>query len=420
MYKYIAFLIGSGAVAQHVPIVANEGILTISSQTEVSTLFKFENKKDASVSNDGSVFFYSDFQNEGLYTFNDKKKTSYAIFQPYQDEAKSQKITGTAPSYFYDVLFNNRSVTNGFVLENDMSIEGTANFTAGIVQVDALSGALVFEKQAKHINTSDKSHVHGAVEKVEQRKEAFVFPIGDGNYFRPAHISATKDIKDAFLSQYHFDNPTISHPYHNMATEMIDVVNDKEYWTIERAGSGANNIILTLSWHDRTTAESILKQENDVLNLHIVRWDETQKKWIDEGGIVDRDLKTVTTPTVVDQYGIFTLARIKAMDHNQLEIYNAVATNSTNGNDFFRIENINNFPNNTVEIYNRWGVKVYGTQNYNSKGNVFRGISEGRGTLNKSDKLPSGTYYYIINYEYDDGTGKRMIKKAGYLHLENN
>ncbi|MBW3520164.1 gliding motility-associated C-terminal domain-containing protein [Flavobacterium sp. NKUCC04_CG] len=420
MYKYIALLIGSGAVAQHVPIVANEGILTISSQTEVSLLFKLENKKDAAVSNDGSVYYYSDFHNDGLYTFNHKKKTSYAVFQPYQGMVKSHKITGTAPSYFFDVLFNNESLVDGFYLKNDMSIAGTANFTAGIVQVDSLSGALVFEKQAKHINTSDKSHVNGEVEKMEQHKDAFKFPIGNGIYFRPAYISAPNDIKDAFLSQYHLENPIVSHPYQHSETELIAVINDKEYWTVERAADGVNNIILTLSWNEQTTPKSILTEENGVLDLHIVRWDKSQKKWIDEGGIVNKELKTVTTPTIVRDYGVFTLARIKTMVKNHIEIYNAVATNSDKGNDFFRIEHINNFPNNSVEIYNRWGVKVYGTQNYNSNGNVFRGISEGRGTFNKSDKLPSGTYYYIVNYEYDDGTGPRMIKKAGYLHLENN
>ncbi|WP_205627563.1 T9SS type B sorting domain-containing protein, partial [Myroides marinus] len=75
---------------------------------------------------------------------------------------------------------------------------------------------------------------------------------------------------------------------------------------------------------------------------------------------------------------------------------------------------------NTVEIYNRWGVKVYDTKNYDSAGNVFRGYSDGRVTINRGDKLPTGTYFYIVNYEYKDKSGSRMIKKSGYLHLDSN
>lgn len=71
-------------------------------------------------------------------------------------------------------------------------------------------------------------------------------------------------------------------------------------------------------------------------------------------------------------------------------------------------------------FFNRWGVKVYETENYDSRGNVFKGTSEGRITVKKSEKLPSGTYYYILNYEHIDVSGSRMIKKSGYLHLDGN
>ncbi|KAB1153510.1 T9SS type B sorting domain-containing protein, partial [Flavobacterium luteum] len=45
---------------------------------------------------------------------------------------------------------------------------------------------------------------------------------------------------------------------------------------------------------------------------------------------------------------------------------------------------------------------------------VFRGISEGRATVNKSAELPTGTYFYII--QYTDGKGE-TFKKDGYLYL---
>ncbi|WHT39887.1 gliding motility-associated C-terminal domain-containing protein [Myroides sp. mNGS23_01] len=64
------------------------------------------------------------------------------------------------------------------------------------------------------------------------------------------------------------------------------------------------------------------------------------------------------------------------------------------------------------------GVKVYETTNYDSAGNVFRGYSEGRVTINKDKALPTGTYFYIITYEVKNQNGSNIVKKSGYLHLE--
>jgi len=81
------------------------------------------------------------------------------------------------------------------------------------------------------------------------------------------------------------------------------------------------------------------------------------------------------------------------------------------------IENIENtlcYPTNKVEIYNRWGVLVYETKDYDNNTRRFEGISEGRATINKSSELPTGVYFYIIEFTTSDGN---RVKKDGYLYL---
>ena len=98
-------------------------------------------------------------------------------------------------------------------------------------------------------------------------------------------------------------------------------------------------------------------------------------------------------------------------------IYNAFTPNGDNFNEWFQIENIEDFncyPSNTVEIYNRWGVLVYETKNYDNNTRRFEGISEGRVTVNKSDELPTGTYFYLIQWTTTDG---QTVTKDGYLYL---
>ena len=57
---------------------------------------------------------------------------------------------------------------------------------------------------------------------------------------------------------------------------------------------------------------------------------------------------------------------------------------------------------------------VFERDNYNNEGNAFRGISEGRTTINKNEGLPTGTYFYILSYDSSEG---QRLKKDGYLYL---
>ncbi|MCO6176470.1 gliding motility-associated C-terminal domain-containing protein, partial [Flavobacterium sp. NRK F10] len=99
---------------------------------------------------------------------------------------------------------------------------------------------------------------------------------------------------------------------------------------------------------------------------------------------------------------------------DELEIFNLVTPNGDNDNDVFVIRNIESYPNNTVEIYNRWGVLVYETRGYGQNGNYFRGVSEGRVTVKQSSELPVGTYFYIVKYTNSQGQAK---ERSGYLYI---
>nr|WP_254598555.1 gliding motility-associated C-terminal domain-containing protein [Flavobacterium sp. 14A] len=104
-----------------------------------------------------------------------------------------------------------------------------------------------------------------------------------------------------------------------------------------------------------------------------------------------------------------------------IEVHNAFSPNNDGINDIFVIDNIADvacYPENDVEIYNRWGVLVYKVRNYDNQNNSFRGISNGRTTISQSEGLPTGTYFYILTYKSVDGLGNvQNNKKDGYLYL---
>lgn len=97
-------------------------------------------------------------------------------------------------------------------------------------------------------------------------------------------------------------------------------------------------------------------------------------------------------------------------------VHNAFTPNGDGVNEHFQIDNIDqecHLPN-RVEIYNRWGVLVFETNDYDNNTRKFTGISEGRVTVDKNAELPTGTYFYII--QYNDGNGK-VISESKYLYL---
>jgi gliding motility-associated-like protein len=70
-----------------------------------------------------------------------------------------------------------------------------------------------------------------------------------------------------------------------------------------------------------------------------------------------------------------------------LAIPNTFTPNGDGINDTWVIRSLENYPNCTVQVYNRWGEKLYSSVGYPVPWD---------GTY-KGANLPVGTYYYIIN-----------------------
>ena len=94
--------------------------------------------------------------------------------------------------------------------------------------------------------------------------------------------------------------------------------------------------------------------------------------------------------------------------------YNGISLNADNQNDYFHVEGIEKYPNNTVRIYNKEGLKVFDIIGYDNKKQSFKGFTQGNIAIKKSLELPTGTYFYFI--EYTDES-RRLQRKIGWLYL---
>lgn len=86
---------------------------------------------------------------------------------------------------------------------------------------------------------------------------------------------------------------------------------------------------------------------------------------------------------------------VTVVPDDHLYFFNSFSPNGDQVNDFFIIGNIGFYPNNTLDVYNRYGLRVFTKTGYN---NDWNGSYLG-------NELPCGTYFYILD-THDPNGGK--------------
>lgn len=88
----------------------------------------------------------------------------------------------------------------------------------------------------------------------------------------------------------------------------------------------------------------------------------------------------------------------------ELTVFSAVSPNNDGVNDVFYIAKIEDFPDNKIWVYNRWGNLVFESREYENNW---------PGSWGDDIDLPDGTYYYIL--EWSDG-GETTVQR-GYFEM---
>lgn len=120
-------------------------------------------------------------------------------------------------------------------------------------------------------------------------------------------------------------------------------------------------------------------------------------QWVPETGL---SLSTVPDPEFTFQntirywlyatndYGCVEKDSVLIELIEDVEVYNAFSPNGDQINDYFEIENAYLYSNIIVEVYNRWGSRIFSSEGYSDE-------KRWDGTFNGKD-VPTGTYYYVV------------------------
>ena len=110
---------------------------------------------------------------------------------------------------------------------------------------------------------------------------------------------------------------------------------------------------------------------------------------------VNAPLRPIASPTITTTYtisagegGCADSDEVTVTVRPAIRIPNAFTPNGDGRDDTWQIEFIEQYPDNTVSVFNRWGNRIFSADNY-SRANEWRGDINGQ-------PAPVGTYYYVV------------------------
>lgn len=182
------------------------------------------------------------------------------------------------------------------------------------------------------------------------------------------------------------------------------------------------SVSLEQRFQDRDVIYTVVAEDpdaNDVLSFSITGGNTNDVFGIEPGtGVITlEDARYVTrdpkafdlSVSATDKAGLTGEALIRVTlawlpDRRDIHPQKGFSPNGDDTNDFWRIEGIEYFPENYIQVFNRWGVSVFETHGYDNETRRWEG--EGKGT-----RESESTYFYVIKVEdFDPLTGYLIVK----------
>jgi len=364
----------------------------------------FHNFGAISIHENGKVGFHTNLINDGNFYFNKG-------FEGIYSDKEELYVSG-----INKIRFNNfeLDVSHDLKLYTSLDINGDMLFTSGRVITPRDNDKISFNYKDDNIyaGVNNSNYIDGYA--TVSNSSSYILPVGDKYDMRSIKINVqSKNSK--FKGAYFFENPNFPDYINNQFSTdkkqlILSKINDVEFWYL----SGTEATEVTLSWDPNSKINQLT---SDVNNLRIVGWDKTKNKWTNLGNkVVQGNLSSGTITSKKfnpNNYASLTLGTIATENPSKgnfnVEYHNfGISPNGDGINDVFVIEGLDLSLNNTLKIFNRWGALVYHKKNYK---NNWDGRADNTLTLEKSKKLPSGTYFYVITF------AKIHKKWRGYIYL---
>ncbi len=364
----------------------------------------FHNTGNVQIHDGAQMGFHTNVINDGMFNQN-------LGLVGFYHETEPLRISGTQIPRFFDMEI---MVDNNLYLDINTEIENTFAYLQGDVVTPRENSdiSLDFLSTSSYFLNDNFRLVDGYASILGN--QGFIFPIGDDDKLRPLILPSQENITN-FKAAYFNEDPNYPSTFTSFDTSVseatISKVSVDEFWDF----NGIQPTQVTLTWDTDSNIEELV---SDLGSLRVVGWSVKDNEWKNLGNVQTTggfNEGTITSlPFIPERYTSITFGAFNdeavIIGTSGFIIYNAFSPNGDGKNDTFFIEDIEQFEN-TLKVYNRWGRLVFEAKNYK---NDWDGTSSFGLVPNKSKKLPTGTYFYVLELPDDK---KEM---SGWLYIVNN
>ncbi len=358
------------------------------------------NSGNLQIHQEGQLGFHIDLINDGIIDDNLGLAGFYGNLP--------LTVSGAFAPTFFDLEIAN---PDNVLLNTGINTLNTTNFTLGNFETprNATDNYLNFVLDADYTNSGDMSKVDGYAAITNQ--QSFTFPVGDGVQLRPLVLNS--DVVNNFAKcAYFFEDPNSPSTFATSFStgtkaEVLGPISTVEFWRLE--GSVLSTV--QLSWNERSNISLLT---DDPTTLTVVGWSKATNQWETLAGgaaVGDMTQGFVSSQSFVpDDYEVLTLASSFGDPQEIITVDNYIVTpNGDGNNDSLIIPELELSPNNTLQIFDRYGLKVFEMENYTDE---FQGFANtGTILMGKEKGLPIGVYFFIVEMKDLD------LDFQGFLYL---
>ncbi|QCW99134.1 gliding motility-associated C-terminal domain-containing protein [Aggregatimonas sangjinii] len=357
------------------------------------------NSGNLRIHENGQIGFHTDLINDGIFDENQGLAGFYS--------ENTLDIQGSISPTFFDVEFATQLFA---VLRTTVNLTNNANFISGDVLTprDDPNSTLNFIQDAFSAGEGDANKVDGYASITQ--KQVFTFPVGTTDALRPLILNSESSNEFARCAYFNEDpnSPSTFAQSFDTGQKPIDLgeISTTEFWRLE----GSVPSTVQISWNE---ASNIAAITDDASVVVVVGWSKAAGQWVSLGSaeaVGDLDAGFATSlPFVPNDYEVITFGGA-GQPLEVLDLDNYLVTPNGDGiNDTLVIEELQASPNNTVQVFDRFGLKVFEKDNYT---NEFNGLaSTGNVVLGENEGLPSGVYFYVAKLHDLD------LEFQGFLYL---
>lgn len=361
------------------------------------------NTGNIQIHDQGQMGFHTNLINDGSFDENLGLAGFYG--------AVPLSVSGAFAATFFDLEISN---LDNVTLDTSLNISNNTNFIFGnfFTQRAQIDNYLNFLQNATSNGSGDISKVDGYAAVSNQQN--FTFPVGDATQLR--QLVLTSDAVNVFAKcAYFFEDPSSPSTFNsafdtNTKVNGLGAISNTEFWRLE--GDVPSTIQIT--WNDRSNIGTLV---TDINTLGIVGWSKATNQWVSIGsngatGEIAQGFVSSNT-FIPDDYEVITFGDGLGEDSELSNLINPdnflVTPNGDGINDVLVIPETDLSPNNSIQIFNRFGLKVFEMNNYTDE---FNGLANSSNFVIAKDKgLPSGVYFYILSLDDLD------LVFQGFLYL---